>query len=70
MSLLAEQRHSLALSKIHTSTIKRTQFPIMLVYAYTMHEGPCLTLKKICMSFDLSKQKHLVMVKCMLHLVE
>ena len=68
--LISRTEASLALSKIHTSTIKRTQFPIMLVYAYTIHEGPCLTLKKICLSFDLSKQKHLVMVKCMLHLVE
>ena len=45
-ALISRTEASLALSKIHTSTIKRTQFPIMLVYAYTMHEGPCLTLKK------------------------
>ena len=45
---------SLALSKTHASTIMRTQFPIMLAYACTMHKGQGVTFKKICMSLDLS----------------
>ena len=61
---------SFALSETHTSTIKQTQFSIMLAYACTMRKVQGLTFIKICVSFDLNEQKHLVMVKFMLHLVE
>ena len=35
----------------------QSQFPIMLTYACTIHRVQGLTLKKICVSFDLNKQK-------------
>ena len=61
---------SFALSKTHTSTIKQSQFPIMLAYTCIMQKIQGLTLRKIGVSFDLNNQKHLVMVDFMLHLVE
>lgn len=48
---------SFALSKTHTSTIKRSQFPIMLAYTCIMQKVQGLTLQKIGVLFGLNKQK-------------
>ena len=45
--------------KSHTSTIKPTQFHIMLAYACTMHKVQGLTLNIIYVSRDLNKQKNI-----------
>ena len=48
---------TIALSKSQTCTIKRTQFPIMLAWACTIHKAQVLTLENLYVPFNLSKQK-------------
>ena len=48
---------SFTLSKSHTCLTKRTQFSVILSWAYTIPKTLGLTLDKVCVSFTLSKQK-------------
>ena len=46
-------------------TIKRTQFPLTLSYACTIHKVQGLNLDQLVICFDLYRQKSFCQVRCM-----
>lgn len=54
--LIVRTEGTFVLPKSQTFTVKRTQFSIVLISAYTIHKVRNLTLENLCVSLSLSKQ--------------